>query len=81
MTEHAGYWSDLATQGKVLAFGPVADPEGPYGIGILVVESRAEAEAIRNNDPAVTSPHGFSAEIAPMLRLCTPTAVHDPAPG
>jgi hypothetical protein len=59
----------------------VADPTGPYGIGIIVVESQAEAEAIRDNDPAARSPHGFSTEIAPMLRLVTPTAVYDAAPG
>ena len=81
MAEHAAYWADLAAQGKVLAFGPVADPACPYGIGILVVEGQAEAEAIRRHDPAASSPHGFTAEIAPMLRLVTPTAVFDAAPG
>jgi uncharacterized protein YciI len=81
MAEHAAYWAELATQGKVLAFGPVADPAGPYGIGILVVENRADAEAIRDNDPAARSAHGFSTEIAPMLRLVTPTAAYDAAPG
>ena len=80
MMEHVAYWSDLAAQGKVLAFGPVADPAGPYGLGIIVAESPQEAEAMRDNDPAVRSPHGFSAEIAPMLRLVTPTAVYDAAP-
>jgi uncharacterized protein YciI len=81
MTEHAAYWAELTTQGKVLAYGPVADPASPYGLGILLVESRAEAEAIRENDPAARSPYGFSTEIAPMLRLVTPTAVFDAAPG
>jgi hypothetical protein len=80
MMEHAAYWSDMAAQGKALAFGPVADPAGPYGIGIILAESPLEAEAMGDNDPAVRSPHGFSAEIAPMLRLVTPTAVYDAAP-
>ena len=80
MMEHVAYWSDLATQGKVLAFGPVADPTAPYGIGIIIADDLAEAEAIRDGDPAVRSPHGFSAEIAPMLRLVTPTAIYDATP-
>jgi uncharacterized protein YciI len=74
-------WADLTTQGKVLAYGPVADPTGPYGIGIIVVENRAEAEAIAAADPAARSPYGFGTEIAPMLRLVTPTATYDAAPG
>ena len=80
MVAHVAYWSDLATQGKVLAFGPVADPTAPHGIGIIIAEGPADAEAIRDSDPAVRSPHGFSTEIAPMLRLVTPTAVYDAPP-
>jgi len=80
MMEHVAYWSDLSARGKVLAFGPVADPASPYGIGIIVAEGHEEAEAIRDGDPAVRSAHGFRGEVAPMLRLVTPTAVYDAAP-
>jgi uncharacterized protein YciI len=80
MMAHVAYWSGLAAEGKVLAFGPVADPTAPYGIGIIIAEGWADAEVIRDSDPAVRSPHGFSTEIAPMLRLVTPTAVYDAAP-
>ena len=73
MVEHVAYWSALAHQGTVLAFGPVDDPEGPYGIGIIIAESRGQAEQIRDDDPAVRSPHGFRAELAPMLRVITRT--------
>jgi uncharacterized protein YciI len=73
MVEHVDYWSGLARQGTVIAFGPVADPGGAYGIAIIVVEDLGEAERLRDGDPAVNSPHGFRAEIAPMLRLVTPT--------
>jgi uncharacterized protein YciI len=72
MTAHVGYWSGLADQGKALAFGPVDDPSGGYGIGIVVAEDRADAEALRDGDPALLSPHGFRTEIAPMLSLVTP---------
>ena len=81
MTEHVGYWSALTQEGRVLAFGPVNDPQGPYGIGIILAADQSEAEQIRDNDPAVRSPHGFTTEIAPMLRLVTPTNMYDAAPG
>ena len=80
MMEHVGYWSKLAEQGKVLAFGPVDDPRGAYGIGIVLAENHSEAERLRDDDPAIRSPHGFSTEIAPMRRLVTPNDIYDAAP-
>jgi uncharacterized protein len=81
MMEHVGYWSALAEQGKVLAFGPVGDPRGAYGIGIVLAESQSEAEELRDHDPAIRSPHGFTTEIAPMVHLVTPTETYDATPG
>ncbi len=72
MTAHFGYWSELSRQGKALAFGPVQEPTGTYGIGIVLAEDLAEAQAIADGDPASASPHGFRAEVAPMLSLVTP---------
>ncbi len=80
MMEHVGYWSALSEQGKVVAYGPVNDPQGGYGIGIILAEDLAEAEAIRDADPAVRSSHGFGADIAPMLRLVTPSGTYDAVP-
>ena len=72
MMLHVSYWTSLAQQGKALAFGPVDDPDGPYGIGIvLVADDLEEAEALRDADPAVRSPHGFRTVIAPMPALVT----------
>jgi uncharacterized protein YciI len=81
MLDHAGYWSRLAQEGTVLAFGPVDDPSGPYGIGIVLAASQSAAERIRDQDPAVLSPHGFTTELAPMMRLVTPTDTFDALPG
>lgn len=81
MNDHVGYWSALAERGRVLAFGPVDDPGGAYGIGILLAETQSEAEALSDQDPAITSPHGFRTEVAPMLRLVTPTATYDATAG
>src|SRR5579883_2365729 len=77
MVEHVGYWTGLMEQGRVLAFGPVNDPAGPYGLGVVLAEDLADAERLRDADPAVRSPHGFRAEIAPMRRLVSPGGVYE----
>src|ERR1700681_2384895 len=53
MLAHVAYWSRLAEQGHALAFGPVDDPNGPYGIGIVLAEDIGAAEALRDDDPAL----------------------------
>jgi uncharacterized protein YciI len=77
MAAHGAYWSALVARGTALAFGPVNDPEGPYGIGIVLAEDQMEAEEVRDADPAVTSRHGFRTEILPMLSLVTADARYD----
>ncbi len=77
MAVHFAYWSGLTQQGKVLAFGPVDDPSGHYGIGIVMAEDMNEAASIRDGDPAMASSHGFRAEIAPMFSLVTPDGRFD----
>jgi hypothetical protein len=77
MAEHARYWAELAVQGHVLAFGPVDDPDGPYGIAIVLAADQEEAERLRDGDPALASAHGFRTELAPMLVLVTPEARYD----
>jgi uncharacterized protein YciI len=80
MMEHVRYWSELTAAGRTIAYGPVNDPSGGYGIGIVLAEDDAEAERLRDDDPAMRSPHGFRTEIAQMLQLVTPTATYPPAP-
>jgi len=80
MTEHATYWRDLAKSGRVLAYGPVNDSAGQYGIGIVVADDLTAAEALRDGDPVMRSPHGFRTEIAPMLQPLTPDGVHGSTP-
>ncbi|MGY4654129.1 YciI family protein [Mycobacterium sp. URHB0021] len=55
MTLHTGYWQELLTAGRVVVYGPVADPEGMWGLGILRVAGRADALAIGERDPSVTA--------------------------
>jgi uncharacterized protein YciI len=66
MAEHVAYWSAKLVSGEVLLFGPVLDPNGPYGVGVLSVADEAAARAFADADPAVKSNRGFVCEIYPM---------------
>lgn len=81
MDAHFGYWGALLARGQVIAIGPVADPNGPYGIGIVLAADLAEAEVIRDGDPAMRSHFAFRTEIAPMLRLVTQSGAYDATNG
>jgi uncharacterized protein YciI len=70
MKQHAGYWTDLMNQGKVLTFGPVLDPKGAYGLGIITVDSEEEIPAMLDNDPATVL---TTYECYPMMAI-TPTS-------
>jgi uncharacterized protein YciI len=69
MQKHVAYWQSAMEQGKVHAFGPVADPEGGWGLGILETQDRAEAEALCASDPARLSGRGFQTKICVMPQL------------
>jgi uncharacterized protein len=69
MQAHQTYLLGLAAKGSAVAFGPVLDPRGSWGVGIFTVESAEEIEAITRNDPAILSGRGFSYEILPMAAL------------
>lgn len=53
MAQHMTYWQQLLADGQVVVYGPVADPEGVWGLGVLRVRDRAEALAIGAADPSV----------------------------
>jgi uncharacterized protein YciI len=55
MAAHMDYWQQLLAAGKVLVYGPVADPEGVWGMGVLRAADRAEVLAIGEADPSVTA--------------------------
>ncbi len=81
MMAHIAYWTKLAAEGRVLAFGPVEDEHRTYGLAIVLAEDRSDAERLRDGDPAVRSPHGFTTELSAMARLVTPSATYDAASG
>jgi uncharacterized protein YciI len=53
MAAHMEYWQGLLADGRVVVYGPVADPEGVWGLGVLRAEGRAEVLAIGEKDPSV----------------------------
>jgi uncharacterized protein len=55
MQRHAGYWRDLLGRRVAVAYGPVQDPEGVWGLGLLEVDDEAQAREIGEGDPAVQS--------------------------
>jgi uncharacterized protein len=55
MAEHQEYWQQLLRDGRVVVYGPVADPEGVWGMGVLRAADRAEVLAIAERDPSVVA--------------------------
>jgi len=52
MQAHVAYWMQKARDGIAVAFGPVLDPKGVYGIGIYRVDDVAHMRRLLADDPA-----------------------------
>jgi hypothetical protein len=59
MREHGGYWHQQVATGKVLVVGPVADPEGAFGIAVIIAEEGEDVDPLCKDDPAIKSGLGF----------------------
>jgi uncharacterized protein YciI len=55
MAGHMEYWQRLLHDGLVVVYGPVADPEGMWGLGVLRATDRADVLAIGARDPSVSA--------------------------
>ncbi len=67
MAEHVAYWRANMAAGSAVAFGPVLEPNGVWGLAVVEVDSEDDAQRLPDCDPAVTS--GLAhAEIYPMPR-------------
>ncbi|HET9953313.1 MAG TPA: SRPBCC domain-containing protein [Polyangiaceae bacterium] len=67
MLAHGAYWRGKLAQGHVIAFGPVADPAGGWGVGIVAVRDEAELLEFQTEDPAIQSNIGLRYETLPMV--------------
>ena len=74
MKQHVVYWRGKMAEGQMLAFGPVADPKGTFGIGIIRLDEGADFQSVAANDPVVAAGVGFRCEIHPMPSLVLPEA-------
>jgi uncharacterized protein YndB with AHSA1/START domain len=72
MQEHFGYWTEQMNAGKVIVFGPVADPQGPWGLGLVHARDLADIQAFGAADPAIKSERGFRYEFLPMINTILP---------
>ncbi len=52
MQQHIVYWRGLMDQGMVIVFGPVMDPAGVYGMGVIAVDDEDQVRTLINGDPA-----------------------------
>ncbi|HEY0561538.1 MAG TPA: YciI family protein [Frankiaceae bacterium] len=66
MARHADYWAAALARGTVVVFGPVADPAGVWGLGVLEAPDLGAAQALVAADPAITSGL-MTGELYPML--------------
>lgn len=71
MLAHSAYWRGRLANGDAVAFGPVNDASGSYGLGLLRAADEAAVLAFERDDPAILSGRGFSYHHAPMLALVT----------
>lgn len=52
MQKHVGYWMGLLEKGIAIVFGPVMDPSGGYGAGVVSVDNEEQLKQIIADDPA-----------------------------
>jgi hypothetical protein len=53
MGQHAAYWQQYMDKGMVHVYGPVLDPNGVYGFGVVSAESEEHLKEFINNDPSL----------------------------
>ncbi|WP_074119056.1 SRPBCC domain-containing protein [Bradyrhizobium sp. AS23.2] len=69
MKLHFGYWATLLKAGTAIAYGPVADPGGTWGVAIVRAAEMDAAWALTDQDPVVGSGRGVRYEIFAMPQL------------
>jgi uncharacterized protein YciI len=73
MAAHAVHWRRLMDDGRVLVFGPVADPDGVWGMAVVEADDLDEVRAMGEADPAIAS-GAMSYAVLPMISAVVPAA-------
>jgi len=66
MAEHGAYWRARLEAGDAVVFGPVADPAGAWGLGVMRADDEAGVRSFEALDPAVRR-LGMHYEVLPMV--------------
>ncbi len=66
MAEHGAYWRRRLAAGEVVVFGPVDDPAGSWGMGVVRAADEAGVRAFEAEDPAVQR-LGMHYQVLPMV--------------
>jgi uncharacterized protein YndB with AHSA1/START domain/uncharacterized protein YciI len=69
MQEHVAYWMQHTSENKVIAFGPVADPKGGWGVAIVEVPDESTVTKLTTEDPVTKHALGARYEVLPMPRI------------
>ena len=56
MRQHFLYWKGRQDKGEVVVFGPVMDPAGSYGMGVVEAADDTAARAFAAGDPGFWIP-------------------------
>src|SRR5215471_11030688 len=65
MIEHVSRWKELTDRGIAIAFGPVMDPKGVWGVAIVEAKDENEVRKLAAEDPTTKASLG-RIEIYPM---------------
>ena len=69
MRQHVAFWSEQAAKGSAIVFGPVADPNGGYGVAVVEAPDEATIRQLSTDDPVIKAGAGFSYAIHPMPQI------------
>jgi uncharacterized protein YciI len=73
MAAHSAHWRGLMDEGRVVVFGPVADPAGVWGMAVVEGADAGEVDAMGRADPAVAS-GVMTFDVLPVLGAVVPEA-------
>jgi uncharacterized protein YciI len=66
---HGEYLQGLLEQGKVVAHGPVVDPEGGFGLSLFDVDDENELSKLMAQDPMIFAGVRARYDTFPMIQL------------
>ena len=69
MLAHQQYMRPFVESGMVIALGPVADPKGSWGLGLVEALDRAHVDRLTAGDPVIMANRGFHYETHPIPQM------------